>query len=386
MNVRVLEGGYPSHAKFEATFPSYAYFDEKFFLRELENIWFKSWLCVGRVEEIPNIGDYITANIGYENLIIIRARDGSINTFYNVCRHRGSRLCEAEKGNFSNGNLSCHYHRWLYDGCTGELINAPNIPNDAKEFKKEERSLVKVATEIWDGYIWINLDPNPPSLKEAFGLPESWSVYKQYDMENLKLGEKKTYRVKANWKLIMENAEECYHCAYIHPELSCATPPTRTRLKVREDVPETEVVKHTGAMDLKEGFERVNIDGKAYRPPFEGLDEEEMRKIYYLHIYPHLFIGMSADYVFMATVFPVDPNESIVHGYWLFDPKVLADENITIQDAIDFWHITSLQDWKACELTHQGNRSRVYKSGGILTPAEWRTSAFKNYVLSKVGE
>ncbi len=150
-------------------------------------------------------------------------------------------------------------------------------------------------------------------------------------------------------------------------------------------MPETEVVKHTGGMDIRPGFERVNIDGKAYRDPFPGLNDEEMRSIYYLHIYPHLYIGMATDYVFMATIFPISPEETIVQGYWLFEPKVLEDESGYIQDAVDFWDITSIQDWEACELAHVGNKSRTYKDGGILTPAEWRTAAFKNYVESKVG-
>ncbi len=385
MSVKVLEGGYPEHAAFEETFPGSAYFNEEYFQKELENIWFKTWLCAGRAEEIPNTGDFLTLDIGSENLIIIRAQDGSINTFYNVCRHRGSRLCEADKGNFSKGYLTCHYHSWMYDGSTGELVNAPNVPNDDKNFNKEERSLAKVLTEVWDGYIWINLDENAPSLKESFALPESWSLYKQYDMEHLRLGYKKTYTVQANWKLIMENASECYHCGNIHPELSRVTPPSRPRVLVEEGMPETEVLKQTGGMDLRPGFDRVNIDGKIYRPPFPGLNEEEARKIYYLHIYPHLYISMAADYVFIASMFPINPNETIVQGYWLFEQKVLEDENAYIQDAIDFWDATSLQDWKASELAHAGNKSKTYKGGGILTPAEWRTAAFRKYVQSKVG-
>lgn len=382
MSVKVLEGGYPDHAKFEATLPRHAYLSERIYQEEIEKIWTKMWLCVGRTEEIPETGDFITAKVGNENLIIIRAQDGSINTYYNVCRHRGSRLCEADKGNFSKGYLTCHYHSWMYDGATGDLISAPNVPND-EAFDKKGHSLFGVKTEVWDGFIWINLDENAPSLEESFGLPDSWKLYKQYDMENLKLGKKKTYTVKANWKLIMDNASECYHCGNVHPELSRTTPPTRKRLKLDEDIPETEVVKHTGAMDVRDGFERVNIDGKAYRPAFPGLDEEEIRKIYYLHIYPHLYIGMAADYVFLATIFPMGPEESVVHGYWLFEESVLENDG-HIQDAVDFWDVTSLQDWKACELAHDGNKSTKYKDGGTLTPVEWRTAAFKHFVESRV--
>lgn len=383
MSTKVLEGGYPEHAKFESTFHRDAYYDKNYFQKELDNIWYKTWLCAGRAEEVPNTGDFITVTLAHENLIVIRAVDGSINTFYNVCRHRGSRLCGTGEGNFSSGYITCPYHSWMYDGSSGELVNAPNISNDDPDFDMAAHSLFGVQTEVWDGFIWINFDKNAPTLHESFKLPESWKRYNQYNMKDLKLGEKKTYTVKANWKYIMENTAECYHCGNIHPELSRVTPPSRDRVTVDDDMPETEVVKHTGGMDLRPGFDRVNIDGKAYRNPFPGLNDEETKKIYYLHIYPHLFIGMAADYVVMVTYYPVNESETIVNGYWLFEEDVLA-KGEHIQDAIDFWDTTNQQDFEACELVHEGNRSFAYKDGGILTPTEWRTAEFKRYVQSKV--
>ncbi|WP_339226988.1 aromatic ring-hydroxylating dioxygenase subunit alpha [Oceanobacillus sp. FSL K6-2867] len=383
MSAKLIEGGFPEHARFEPTFKRGAYYDTEYFNKELSNIWFKTWLCAGRVEEVPKTGDYITATIADENVIIIRSDDGSINTFFNVCRHRGSRLCGTEDGNFTSGFITCPYHSWMYDGSTGELVNAPNIPEDDQDFDKSERSLMGVKTEIWDGYIWINFDENAPDLKESFNLPASWKRYNQYDMKNLKLAEKRTYTVKANWKFIMENASECYHCGNIHPELSRVTPPSRARVRIDDDIPETEVVRHTGGMDIRRGFDRVNIDGKAYRKTFPGLDEKETRKIYYLHIYPHSFIGMAADYVVMVSFFPVSPEETIVQAYWMFEQHVVDNEEF-IQDAIDFWDTTNKQDFEECELVHLGNRSIAYKDGGILTPTEWRTAEFKHYVQSKV--
>lgn len=383
MSSKVIEGGFPDHAKFESTFHQGAYHDEDYFQRELDNIWFKTWLAAGRAEEVPNTGDFITITIAQENVIIIRSADDSINTFYNVCRHRGSRLCGADDGNFSGGYITCPYHSWMYDGGTGELVNAPNISEDDPGFDKAERSLFGVQTEVWDGFIWINFDQNAPSLAETFKLPQSWERYNQYNMKDLKLGKKIMYTVKANWKYIMENTAECYHCANIHPELSRVTPPSRDRLTVDDDMPETEVLKHTGGMDLRKGFERVNIDGKAYRKPFPGLNNEETKKIYYLHIYPHLFIGMSADYVVLVTLFPVSTEETIVQSYWMFEENVV-DNDEHMQDAIDFWDTTNKQDFDAVELVHKGNRSVAYKNGGLLTPTEWRTAAFKRYVQSKV--
>lgn len=382
--MKVLEGGWPKEAQFEPTFRGREYYDPDHFEKELEKIWFKTWLCAGREEEIPNKGDFFTIKIGGENLICIRAIDGSVSTFYNVCRHRGSVLCEEEKGNFKNGFMTCFYHSWTYSSNNGDLLGTPNIPNKDPNFRKCDHPLHTVKTETWDGYIWINMDPDAPSLKESFKLPDSWGLYQNYQMSELKLGAEKTYHVKANWKLLMENASECYHCGNIHPGLGNATPPNQPRALIDPSIPGTKVIKHVGGMTLRDGFDRVNLDGKAYRPNFEGISEEEQRKIYYLHIYPHSYICMASDYVFITTMFPIKPDETLVKAYWLFDPMVLESENPSIQDAIDVWDITSTEDWRAAELAQIGNQSRVYKKGGVYTPIDWRVANFKRYVYSEL--
>ncbi|MFP7230883.1 aromatic ring-hydroxylating oxygenase subunit alpha [Bacillus subtilis] len=380
-----IEGGWPQEAKFEPTFRGYEYSNQENFNREIEKIWMKSWLLAGRVEEVPNVGDYFTVQFEKENLIIMRTQSGSIETYYNVCMHRGSLLCTEEKGHMSKGYITCPYHSWMYDSENGKLLSAPNIPKGIEGFSCENVRLNSVKTEIWDGYIWINLDPEAPSLEESFHLPKSWSIYEKYDMKNLKVGAQKTYTVEANWKLIMENASECYHCGNIHPELSRVTPPNRPRKWIDKDIPDTTVLKHVGAMELKPGLERVNMDGKAYRQPFENLTEEDVSKIFYLHIFPHCYICMSADYVFIAALWPLAVDKTIIKGYWMFTPEVLENGE-PIQDAIDIWDITSKEDWEACEWAQQGNQSRVYENGGILTPIDWRVAKFKHYVHEELAK
>src|SRR5699024_7182852 len=118
-------------------------------------------------EEIPETGDYLTVQIGHENFIVTRGSGRAVNAFYNVCRHRGSRLCTAESGHFSRGNIICPYHSWMYSSDTGELKKATNVPEDDPNFDKNEHSLVGVRAEVWDGYIFINADPDAPSLAES---------------------------------------------------------------------------------------------------------------------------------------------------------------------------------------------------------------------------
>ncbi|SEI04013.1 Rieske 2Fe-2S family protein [Halobacillus karajensis] len=381
--MKTIEGGWPAHAKFEPTFLGYEYKDEENFRKEIEKIWMKTWLLAGRSEEIPNVGDYFTIQLENENLICMRTQSGNVHTYFNVCRHRGSRLCEEGTGNMSKGYITCPYHSWMYDSETGQLKSAPNIPRDTEEFSCSQVHLHSVKTELWDGYIWINMDENAPSLAESFRLPESWVPYEKYNMENLKIGAQDTYKVKANWKLLMENASECYHCGNIHPELSRVTPPTSQRQWIDESIPETEVLKHVGAMKLKKGFERVNMDGKAYRKPFSQLTADDESAIYYVHIFPHSYICMASDYVFIAAMWPISVSETLVKGYWLFDPEAL-ESGEPIQDAVDIWDVTSQEDWAACEWAQKGNQSRVYESGGILTPIDWRVANFKQFVYNKM--
>ncbi|WP_121638860.1 aromatic ring-hydroxylating dioxygenase subunit alpha [Virgibacillus sp. Bac330] len=384
--MKSIEGGWPVEAKYESTMPGKEYYDWNVFYHELNKIWFKTWLCVGREEEIPKVGDYITVQIAHENFIITKGNNGVINGYYNVCRHRGSRLCTASSGHFSRGNIICPYHSWMYSADTGKLIKAPNVPENDEGFHKEEHGLIGVKVETWDGFIWLNVDENAPSLKASFHLPASWSIYEKYEMHRLKLAEKRTYTVKANWKLLMENAEECYHCPNIHPELSRTTPPNQPRNWIDKNIPDTKVVKHVGAMKLKDGYDRVNLDGNAYRPAFPKLSEEDKRYIYYLHLFPHSYICLASDYIFIAAMFPVAPDETVVNGYWLFDPDVLQKEGHYIQDAVDFWHITSEQDWEASEWVQLGNQSKAYENGGILTKLDWRVANFKKYVQIELSE
>jgi Rieske 2Fe-2S family protein len=183
----------------------------------------------------------------------------------------------------------------------------------------------------------------------------------------------------------MENALECYHCSTIHPELSRCTPPTIARHWIHDDVPGTKVLLHAGAMELAPGIDRMTIHGTSNRPFFPDITEEDKRRIYYFFIFPQMFFALASDYVFFFTAWPIAADKTLVVGYWLFEPRVLNDPNYDISDAIEFWDVTSLQDWKASELVQQGNQSKAYAKGGVLIPNDWRVGKFCDYVRSELG-
>lgn len=382
--MRLVEGGWPAGTTVEHTLPGEHYTSPAVFGRDLERIWFNTWLCAGRVEQIPFKGDFFTRQVGDESVIVVRNREGGISAFYNVCRHRGSRLCNAEAGNLKGAVIRCSYHSWTYDTTRGALIATPNIPDDTEVFDKTRFPLFPLRIETWEGLIWINFNPDAPSLSEALGLPSTYAYYERYHLGELKVGKVIPYDVSANWKIVMENGLECYHCANIHPELSRCTPPTLPRHWLHEELPESKVFKHSGGMDMAPGFEAVNLDGKPRRPRFRDLTERDARTIYYAFVYPQMLLGFAPDYVFFFTVWPVAVSRTRVWAYWLFDPSVIAGEDFDPSDTVEFWDITNRQDWEACAVAQLGSQSRAYRNGGVLVQSEWRVNKFRRYVLEEV--
>lgn len=384
--MRLVEGGWPAGVTLEKTLPGRYYTSPDIFQREVENIWFNTWLCAGRLEQVPHKGDFFTRHVGDESVIVVRNREGGVSAFYNVCRHRGSRLCNADEGNVKGGLIRCPYHSWTYDTTHGALVATPNLPDDVQFFDKTQFPLVCLRAETWEGYIWIHFNPEGPPLAEALGLPSTYTFYQRYHVGELTTGTVIAYDVNANWKVVMENALECYHCMHIHPGLSRCTPPTLPRHWLHEDFPESKVFKHSGGMEMAPGFEAVNLDGKPRRPRFRDLTERDARTIYYAFVYPQLFVGYASDYVFVFTVWPVAVNKTKVWAYWLFEPSVMAQKDFDPSDSVEFWDITNREDWQACERAQLGSQSRAFQAGGVLIQNEWRVNKFRRYVLEELGE
>ena len=206
------------------------YYDPTIYAREQERIFSQMWVCVGRAEVLTDPGAYQVVTVGQESIIVVRNRIGVLQAFLNVCRHRGARLCSEVTGRLK-GSIQCRYHAWTY-GLDGRLIGAPNVLSN-EQFDRTAYGLLPVALEVWEGLIWLNLadDPEPISrqlngpIVERFG---SYGPFARYDVGRLKVGKTITYEVHANWKLLLENFMECYHCGPIHPEFCQLLPAFRS--------------------------------------------------------------------------------------------------------------------------------------------------------------
>jgi Rieske 2Fe-2S family protein len=235
------------------TLPAKYYTDPEIFQRELERFFFRSWICAGRSEQVARSGDYFLRDVGGESIIITRDTTGSLRAFYNVCRHRGTRMCEKPEGKLA-GRIQCPYHGWTY-GLDGRLIGAPQM--DQADFPRENYPLHPVHCEIWDGHIFLNLsEPDQPLAGQLGDLPAKFAPWR---MQDLRLHKRIVYNVQANWKLVIQNYNECLHCPLLHPALNQLTDYLGG---VNED-PQPNYVG--GVMGFRNGAETMSMDGKLRR-------------------------------------------------------------------------------------------------------------------------
>ncbi len=213
-----------SAAPLERTLPTPWYRSPEIFRIEKERIFCREWIGVCRAEELPNAGDYKVLDVAGESILLLRNREGELHAFYNVCRHRGSRLCRdpqdptparaALPGGIAAGRIVCPYHQWSYD-FNGALVSAPHL-GAAAGFRKEDFHLYPVGAQVWGGFVFLNLTPAEakPLAAQLAGIPDR---LQRYPLGDLRIGATIRYEVAANWKVICENYNECYHCGGVHP-------------------------------------------------------------------------------------------------------------------------------------------------------------------------
>lgn len=333
------------------TLPARYYTDPELFRDEIERFYFNRWVCVGRDDVIPNAGDYFLRDVADESMIVVRDSSGAVRGFYNVCRHRGTRLCSAPTGKFE-GRIQCPYHGWTY-GLNGRLLGAPHM--EEANFSREDHPLVEVASERWDGHIFLNLGASPEPLSTHLG--DLQSKFAHWRMQELRLGKRIQYDVKANWKLILLNFNECLHCPLLHPMLNRLT----DYLGADNEPPTPNYVG--GSMGFRGGAETMSTDGKRRRDYLPGLTEAERNAVFYYCIYPNLLLSLHPDYMMIHTIWPQSVDRTKIVCEWYFHPAELANPEPCLDDAIQFWDTTNREDWDIVELSQAGIGSRAYVPG-----------------------
>ncbi|HIA11545.1 MAG TPA: aromatic ring-hydroxylating dioxygenase subunit alpha [Flavobacteriales bacterium] len=339
----------------ERTLPGKYYHDEGIYSEEVEKIFYKFWIYACREEELPNFGDYKIIKVEDESIILVRDKENEVRGHFNVCRHRGTQLCAEEKGSFESKNIQCPYHAWTY-GLDGKLIGAPLM---AKEdgFNKEDCTLHHCHVHSWEGFIFISLSENPePFEVQMEALVDKFSDWR---MGDLRIAHHIEYKLDCNWKLILQNYQECYHCPGVHPLLSQLTP----FQSAQHDHSKGAVIG--GFMELTKERGSMTMDGEAAAPPVCDVSGDDLQRIYYYSLFPNMLLTPHPDFVLFHHITPKGPGSITNNCYWLFHPDVIADKTARerIKSAVDFWDLTNRQDWTVCEQMQKGTGSRRFTRG-----------------------
>lgn len=354
------------------TLPRRYYTDPGIFADEAERIFSRSWVCVGREEEIARAGDYLLAAVAGESLIVVRDDAGDVHALYNVCRHRGTRLCEAEQGSLGR-SIRCPYHAWTY-ALDGRLIGAPEMEG-VEGFERGAYPLHRAALARWGGFLFVNLADDPEAFGAAFEI--LLDRLARFDLAALRSWRRVEYEVAANWKLVFQNYSECLHCPVIHPRLAKLTP-FRTG---HNDLVEGPFLG--GYMRLAERGGSMTMSGRSCARPVAELPDADFERVYYYSVLPNLLLSLHPDYVMAHRLTARDTGRTRIVCEWLFHPAASETAGFDPEDAIAFWDTTNREDWRICELGQAGIASRRY-SPGPYSPRESLLAAWDREYLRRM--
>lgn len=345
------------------TLPAAAYTSPEVYMWEQAAIFGATWVCAGRATDLVGPDQARAIQVGPEAVLLTRAGDGHLRAFSNTCRHRGHEL--APIGDALDARLiRCPYHSWSY-GLDGELRAAPSLTRSAG-FDVGDYPLVPVAVDTWNGFVFVDLSGTAEALSSHVG--NLTEVLADHELDRLVAVARHEYDVAANWKTIVENYNECYHCSSIHPELCEVTPP-----ESGVDILPTGMWCG-GTMDLKPHATTMSLDGTSPIPPLRRLAGEGLRRVAYVTLFPNLLLSAHPDYVLVHRLTPLAPDATRVNCTWLFAPDAVQADGFDPGYAVEFWDITNREDWAATEGVNRGLHNRGYRQGPL---SRWEATVYQ---------
>ena len=380
--------------------PRQFYTSETVYKMDIQHYWNHSWIWVGHINQIPNVGDFFLFDYGYESVIIARDKNDSVNAFLNVCRHRGSRVCIEKSGN--TRLFVCPYHAWTYE-LNGSLRAAREMEDN---FNTAEYSLKKVNLRIFHGLIFICVADNPPNIDE--GLLQLEPLVEPFEFENLKIVHSANYPVAANWKLALENYMECYHCAPAHLEYSRShslKDPSSANIELKNcmlkrsmDVGLSGEELHINLLEsnnvemdfyfsrypLFQGYKTGSKSGEKLAPllgrlkDFDGGTSDIQIGIL------NNFLSYS-DHVIGYRFIPRSLQITDIEVIWMVRKDAEEGKDYNLEDLTWLWHCTSQDDERIIALNQKGVNSNHYVPGP-LSNMEWGIKAFHAGYLKQLEE
>jgi choline monooxygenase len=353
--------------------PPSCYTSREWYDLEVERMWLRNWLLIGRLEEVPNPGDFHRVTIVGQPLIMVRGKDGKVRVLSAICRHKG---CVVKEGSGHAKTLSCPYHGWTYD-LAGALIAAPGM-DEAENFDKGDFGLIPVATEIWGGFVFANLAPKPrPILETLGGLAER---FKSYRFEEMRIARKAVNRLDANWKLWLENSREGYHAPVVHAKSYSQFYQNR----------KSRGWAHSGRRGIFEIVSSSNDDGLLLprNSPFafvEGLSEEDKDTTHFVLYYPHLLLNIAPSHIHLHQMFPEGPDATTVVTWFCFPERTVERPDFAkeVPRYYESPDSAMIEDKEICAKTQEGLHGALSRPGRFAVLEE-PCYIFANWLLDAV--
>lgn len=354
------------------TLPGAAYTSPEIFAAEADAIFFSSWMALAREEEVPQPGDLLVRGFAGERFLLTRDLSGTLHAFYDVCRHRGTLLVEDGPAHVRKA-IKCPYHAWTY-GLDGRLLGTPNIRSD-EHFDRGDYPLRAVDCDTWEGFVFVNAsDEHETLLRTLEADPEEPMQFARYGIGSLGIGVATEFETAANWKIVIDNYNECLHCPGVHPELVSLVPVYRTG-SVEED-------PHSWGVTLADGATSFTRTGRSSCPPLPGIDEDDRHRYYGCHVFPNLFLDLTSDCVTYDILLPEGPGRTRDVGAYLFHPETIAASGFDPSDIVEFGQLVTRQDVDVCERAQRGVGSRAFADGGVLPFQDRYLDGFRQRYLS----
>ncbi|WP_437931419.1 aromatic ring-hydroxylating dioxygenase subunit alpha [Sorangium sp. So ce291] len=333
--------------------PARAYWDEDVFAFDQAEIFGRSWLCVGREDELSRPGEWLLAPLTPAGVLVVRGADLELRAFHNVCRHRAATLVDGACGRLDH--LECPYHGWTYE-LSGALRAAPHAPPG---FDRGAHGLLRARAGALFGFLFVTLDPGAPALESALGDAPPW--LSRPELRSLRRGRRVEYEVAANWKLCVENFQESHHFPRVHPGLERLTPCDEA---VSWGVGGTGGKGGAagpwlgGIMDLAPGAETVSTSAARGARPLV-VPEAERRRVRDAMLFPGLLTSLQPDYLLTYRLTPRAPDRTLVVADTHFHPAAFVP-GFAPGDVFAFWDAVNREDRAICERQQRGIRAPGY--------------------------
>lgn len=357
--------------------PKAAYFDKGWHDREMATIFARQWVMVGRAADLRS-GTMRRVQVGAASVIVLRDGAGGLAAWHNSCPHRGSELCLADEQEVGR-LIRCPYHAFAFAADDGRLVSTGHAVPTA-DFDRDAHGLRPVSCRVWNGFVFLNLSPDPPDIWADVGL----DTLKNWPMDGLVTGHHWEHDIACNWKAFWENYSECLHCPGIHPELCQMVP-----IYGRGIMGASEALGWTPddpvRPNLRPGAQSWTMDGAPCGPVFAGLTEAERDAGYsFVTLWPSSYVVAHVDHVRSVRILPMGPDRTRLIAEWHFPPETLAQPGFDAAAVADFARIVMRQDGAASEMNQRGMASPAFTAARLM-PEEYEIHRFHQWVLHQMG-